>query len=382
MVKICFITTTSITISTFVIEIAKALHASGGFDITFICSDDAIFAASLPKYIHYHPITMKRGVSLKDLLVIGKIYKIFKKEKYDIIQFSTPNASLYASIAGKIAGIKKRLYAQWGIRYVGMNGCVRTFFKAIERFVCYLATDIRAVSYMNLDFAVNEGLYKRDKAIVLGKGGTIGVDLSIFDFSHKSSWREEVRDKLNLEDRLTFGFAGRISVDKGGRELITAFRQLLITNPKIQLLVVGFNEMEEEALSEEMNWALHNKQVLFTGFVQKDEMCKYYAAMDVLVHPTYREGFGMVLQEAAAMEVPIITTRIPGASEVMEEGRSCLLAEPRDVASLQNQMKVFIDNPKLIKDMGIAARKRTEEYYTRSQMVARQLEDYNTLMEE
>ena len=99
MKKICFITTVSLTMKAFVVESAKYLHNEGGYDITLICNDDKEFSDSLPDYIKFIPVSMARGVDLSVFSSIIDFIKIFKKEKFDLVQFSTPNASLAASIA-------------------------------------------------------------------------------------------------------------------------------------------------------------------------------------------------------------------------------------------------------------------------------------------
>ena len=107
----------------------------------------------------------------------------------------------------------------------------------------------------------------------------------------------------------------------------------------------------------------------------------YYAAFDVLVHPTYREGFGMVLQEAGAMCCPIITTEIPGASEVMDNGSSCLLIPVKDSEALFDAMKRISSDKSLCEAMGKNARLKVEECYERSLMLNNQLERYESLLE-
>lgn len=109
------------------------MYEHGDYDITFICDRDDDFAASLPSYIHYIPISMKRGISVGGIRACAKMYKIFKENKFDLIQYSTPNASLYASIAAKIAGCKVRNYHLMGLRYLGASGVGRTILKAIEK---------------------------------------------------------------------------------------------------------------------------------------------------------------------------------------------------------------------------------------------------------
>ena len=113
-----------------------------------------------------------------------------------------------------------------------------------------------------------------------------------------------------------------------------------------------------------------------TGMIDGSKMNEYYSAMDVLVHPTYREGFGMVLQEAGALGIAMITTKIPGASEVMEDGVSCLLVEPKDVSELESAMKKLITDREYSQKIGQTAYERTKRYYDRPIMLENQRKDY------
>ena len=121
-----------------------------------------------------------------------RLRKLFTNEQFDIVQYATPNASLYASIACRLAGVKHRVYCQWGIRYVSSNGVIRTILRLIEKLTCINSTAIRPASWNNLDFAVSEGLYDKNKATVIGHGGTVGVDLSQFDVAKKEIYRDLV----------------------------------------------------------------------------------------------------------------------------------------------------------------------------------------------
>lgn len=376
MKKICFVTTTSITLKTFVLVIANALIASGEYKVYFICDNDDNFALSLPEEITYIPVFMDRGVNLKGFLAISKFKEIFEKERFDIVQYSTPNASLYASIAAKKAGIPIRLYAQWGIRYVGFEGVNRKIFKLLEKIVCKNSTDIRAVSKMNMEFAINERLCKKESIKLIGIGGTIGVSLQEFDISKKKEVREIIRNELNINDKFVFGFVGRFSRDKGSNELIEAIKSL---DDNCILLCVGPDESDESVNKELYRWAKSSSKVIFTGFVEHSQLYKYYAAMDCFVHPTYREGFGMVLQEAGAMGCPIITTKIPGASEVMKDGKSCLLVEVKNSRELTSTMHKLKDSKELQSLLAKESYCRTEKYFTRTKMVNNLLKDYKTL---
>lgn len=381
MKKVCMITTVSLTLKVFVVETAKYLHKQCGYDVTLICDNDEEFKNSLPNYIHYIPVHMARGVDITGVKSIVDFIKVFREEKFDMVQYSTPNAACYASIAAKIVKVPVRLYCQWGIRYVGMSGISRKIFKAIEKVVCRNSTNIRAVSPMNKAFAVSEGLYPEEKAVVVGKGGTIGVDMQRYDISKKAEYRSTIRKQYGISDEaFVYGFAGRVSADKGCTELMTAFRKITESEPDAKLLIVGPMEDGCGVPAEILEWARKSNQVVMTGMIDGSKMNEYYSAMDVLVHPTYREGFGMVLQEAGALGIAMITTKIPGASEVMEEGISCLLVEPKNMLELESTMKKLITDREYSKKIGQAAYERTKQYYDRPIMLENQKADYEELL--
>lgn len=381
MKKVCMITTVSLTLKVFVVETAKYLHKQCGYDVTLICDNDEEFKSSLPNYIHYIPVHMARGVDITGIKSIIDFIKVFRNERFDMVQYSTPNAACYASIAAKIVKVPIRLYCQWGIRYVGMSGISRKIFKAIEKMVCRNSTDIRAVSQMNKIFAVSEGLYLEEKAVVVGKGGTIGVDMQRYDISKKAEYRSAIRNQYGIKNEaFVYGFVGRVSADKGCIELLTAFCTIAESEPNAKLLIVGPMEDNCGVPDKILEWARKSEKVVMTGMVDGSRMSEYYSAMDVLVHPTYREGFGMVLQEAGALGIAMITTKIPGASEVMEADVSCILVEPKDVSDLESAMRMLITDREYSQKIGRAAYERTRQYYDRPIMLEKQRLDYEKLL--
>ncbi|MBR5270992.1 MAG: glycosyltransferase family 4 protein [Clostridia bacterium] len=367
MKKICFVTTVSITLKSFVLHIAEHLNKVGGYDITFICNDDEEFRKSLPPYIRFIPVPMNRGINFRDLKSIIKLKKIFTEEKFDYIQYSTPNASLFASVAAKLAKAPIRVYAQWGIRYVSEQGLKRKFLKMLEKFTCHMSTHVRPQSEKNMEYAICEGLYGSDKASVIG---TAGIDFNIFDISKKEIYRETIHREYNINSSsYIFGFVGRICVDKGSGELLKSFYKLLEKGYNAKLFMVGDAENIEDIDDELIDWAKESKDVIFTGHIDNSMLNRYYAAFDCYVHPTYREGFGIVLQEAAAMGNAIITTDVPGASEVMEKDVSCKLVLPQNTDKLEEAMEYVLNNRNESEKMGQKAYERTKMLYERRIML-------------
>ena len=383
MKKICFITTISSTLKSFVLETAKYLHNQCAYDVTLICDNDTLFAKSLPEYIHYIPVKMARGINFSGFKAIKEFKKIFKREKFDIVQYATPNASYYASTAAKKVKVPVRLYCQWGIRYTGFSGLKRKIFKFLEKKVCKNSTNIFAVSPLNMQFSIEEKLYSSQKAKVIGNGGTIGVDINVYDISKKQNWAKQIRKNLNISDSdFVYGFVGRITIDKGCCELLSAFRKIVQNNKDAKLLIVGPTDINFGIDSQLVDWAKNSNSVIFTGKVDNQMVKEYYASMDVLVHPTYREGFGMVIQEAGALAIPVITTNIPGASEVMQDGKSCVLVPPKDSESLFQAMQTLYDDREKLHQLGNEAYIRTKELYERKIMLNNQKIAYVQLMEE
>ena len=343
MIKICYITTVSLTLDMFVLESAKYIHDHTDWDITFVCNDDEAFQQRLPEYIHFYPIKMERGISLAGVKAMLEMKKFFQKQKFDLIQYSTPNASLYASMAGKFAHIPVRLYCQWGMAFVGFTGFKRKVFKAIEKTVCRLSTWIEPDSNSNLKFSHEEGLYPEKVGSVIGKGSACGVNLNKFDVAKKEAYRKQIREKLGVPtDAFVFGYVGRITRDKGVNELLAAARNMLGKNENVYLLMVGPEEVDDTVNQELYIWSKNSSQIRYAGFTRVVE--QFMAAMDCYVLPSYREGFGMSVVEAEALAVPVIITNIPGPVDGMVKDVTGLVVEKKDIKGLEEAMQKMMNS--------------------------------------
>ena len=117
-----------------------------------------------------------------------------------------------------------------------------------------------------------------------------------------------------------------------------------------------------------------------TGRIDNAAICKYYSAIDVLVHPTYREGFGMVIQEAGALGIATITTKIPGASEVMIDNESGIHVEPQKVPELYKAMIKVKTNKTMLCELGQNAYGKTLKKYSRNKMLELQIKKIENLV--
>lgn len=346
MYRICYVTTVPSTIEAFVKDFAIYMMEQESVEITFISSYDKKFESELPKNIKYIPINMKRGFSFSGIIVTFKLYKFFKKNKFDLVQYSTPNASFYTSISTYLARIKNRLYAQWGILYVGSMGLKRFLLKRIEKITCKLSTSVQPDSFSNLKFSIKENLYNEKKGVVIGKGSAAGVDFNKFSLKDKVNWRNQIRKEFNISDEeFVFGFVGRFVKDKGLLDLLYSFKNIEKQNKSIKLMLVGGERNDLNKINDLIvPWTLTNKNIIFCGTV--NETNKYYSAMDTFVLPSYREGFGTVVIESLSMMVPTIVSNIDGPKDIIEHLHNGLVFEKGNIKELTSTMNFMLKNKK------------------------------------
>lgn len=379
MKSICFITTIPTTLRAFVLQFAKYMHENCDCKITFISSPNEEFQNCLPEYIRFIPVKMERGISLGGFKSFLILYKIFKKEKFDLVQYSTPNAACYASIAAFLTRIPTRLYCQWGIAYVGLDGFKRKIFKTIERLVCFCSTKVEPDSKSNLLFSIKEKLYKASKGEVIWNGSASGVNLEKFDFSKKNEYRKEIRCKLKIPDNaFVYGFVGRINRDKGINELFTAMRSVMAYNESAYLILVGNSELGKGVDESLYAWARNEERVIFCGYTNVAE--QYVASMDCYVLPSYREGFGLAVVEAEAMGVPVVVTNIPGPIDAMENGKSGLVVEKKDSAGLENALLVMLAQQNLRDEFGKFGVELAREKFEQTKLFEKILADRKNLL--
>ena len=372
--KICFITTISATIESFILPLAEYIHHNTDWDISFICSNNDKFAKSLPEYIHYFPVHMERGISVTGVKAMLEMKRIFKREKFDIIQYSTPNASLYASLAGTFAKVPVKLYCQWGMAFVGFDGIKRKVFKALEKIVCTLSTWIEPDSKSNLEYAHKQNLYPEDKGSVIWNGSACGVNLNKFDISKKDEYNALIRTRYSIsEDAFVYIFIGRVTKDKGINELLQAYRN--IENKNTYLMLLGNTEIDNTVNAQLYNWSQQNENIIYVGNTNIVE--QYLSAADCYVLPSYREGFGLSVIEAEAMGVPVIVTDIPGPKDAVINNVTGITVKKADVKSLE---KAMIDIKNIdMEEMGKNAHLFVKDKFEQATLLSKIVEDRTTL---
>ena len=382
MKRICIVTTMWSSINNWIKPFLKEYNAKG-IDVTIVCNMDSEYEKELKSqfpFIHTFPVMFPRGINITgSVKSIWSLFKFFRKNEFDMVQYSTPNASMYAAVASKLAGIPIRLYCQWGMVYVTMSGIKRKVFRFVEKTVCKLSTMVQPDSEGNLQFCREQGFYDETKSCVIWNGSAKGLDLSAFDITKKQEYSEETKQKYSIpEDAPVIGFVGRLGKEKGCNELFKTFKRIKAAFPNAKLLFVGPIEKEDTIEPELLKYFFECDDIIKTDRVSNVE--KYISAMDIFVLPSYREGFGMSVIEASAMEVPVVVTEYPGPSCGMKDGLTGYAVPVKDDEKLYECILKLMNDRDLCKKMGIAGRKFVEETFEQKTFIEKYMENRINLL--
>lgn len=307
-----------------------------------------------------HGVPMSRRMTpLRDGLAIWRIWRQLRQLRPQIVHSHTAKGGLLGVLGAWLGRVPVRIYHIHGLPLASAAGAKRLVLAWTEKFACKLAHQVLCVSHSVREVVVAAGLCPAEKIKVLLAGSTNGVDASIrFNPAYVGeSARAVTRTKYGIPaEALVVGFVGRIVREKGVEELLEAWKAVREQFPALHLLVVGPLE-PHDPLPPHVVASLHaDSRIHLTG--QQQNVPPLYAAMDVVVLPSYREGFGSVLTEAAAMAIPTVATRIPGCVDSVQDGVTGTLVRPRDAGALADAIRMYVSDPLLRCQHGQAGRER------------------------
>lgn len=310
--------------------------------------------------IKVYAVEMPRSITpLHDLRAGYQLFRTFRHIKPTIAHAHTPKGGLLGMITGWLARTPVRIYHIRGLPYMSASGRRRTLLKATEQISCMLANRVFCVSHSIRNVAIADGICPPEKIVVFAGGSGNGVDAN-GQFSIDRFTEQDVsnkRSELGIQrDEVVIGFVGRIVRSKGIEELTQAWQRLRISHPKARLLLVGHIEPQDPVSEVAISLLQNDPRVTITGWIE--DPGAFYPLFDVLVLPTYREGFPNVPLEAAAMGKPVVATQIPGCIDAVEDGVTGTLVPAQDPDSLGFAIQVYLDNPELRQKHGQAGWER------------------------
>ena len=279
------------------------------------------------------------------------------------------------------AGVPVRLHTFTGQQWLHLRGPKRWVSRWADWTIGRLNTRCFADSESQRNFLVGQRIISARKLSVIGAGSLAGVDLDRFDPARfPIQEKAAIRQTLGIPNEVpVLLFVGRITADKGVRELIAAFRELKTRGSSAHLVLAGPLDTEGSAEDGISLKDIHNvTDTHVVGYVKCPEA--YMAIADILCLPSYREGFGTVVIEAAAMGIPTVGTNIYGLSDAVVDGRTGILVPPRDTKALTEAIAEIMTTEDKRLSMGKAARVRVEEYFDARIVTKNLLQEYSRLL--
>lgn len=324
------------------------------------------------------PINIARQPSpINDLISLVKLYRLFKAGSFDIVHSATPKAGLLCAIAAKLANVPVRLHTFTGQVWVEKRGVTRKLFRFIDKVILKLNSQCYADSRGQQQFLISQGIGCNNSIKVIGSGSLSGVDLERFNIIPWQEQQASIQSELGIkEGDFVVTFIGRISREKGVVELVSAFKCLQKKYERLHLILIG--PCEEKSVEAELIYWADIHRLHYIGSTKKPE--KYLAVSNLLCLPSYREGFGTVVIEAAAMKVPTLGTKIYGLIDAIQDEVTGILIEPRNIKQLKIAIEKLIHNRDYCKQLGEQAFIRCQTEFDCKKVSQWVNDEYKTLL--
>lgn len=355
---------------------------NSGFEVVAVCSPGSLVDTVRAEYgVEVHTVPMSRSISpLRDLWALVRLHWLLRRLRPIIVHSHTPKAGLLGMLAAALAQVPIRAYTIRGLRWETASGLKRRLLIRLEKLCCRCAECVLSVSHSVRAKSAAAGIADRTRIRVLANGSGNGVDFVRFT-AHVDTRvaAQEVRRSLGIPPGApVLGFVGRIVRDKGIVELAKAWPRIRENFPSSQMVLVGPDEDQDRVPEHHLQALRSDPRVHFVG--EQRHILPYYAMFDMLVLPTYREGFPNVLLEAAAMEIPVVATRVTGCVDAVVDGVTGILVEPRDPGALADAIERLLADPELSRRLGQAGRERAMREFQPEKIWAELLKVYCELL--
>jgi len=321
-------------------------------------------------------VDFARNISpLQDIRAFFQLLHVFGRLNPSVVHSITPKAGLLAMVASLVCFVPLRFHTYTGQVWVNSKGFSRFLLKSMDRLIAICAKRVFADSKSQCDFLVAEKIIRPGEISVLGQGSIAGVDLD--RFHPDESVRSKLRRQFGIQNKdPLYLFIGRIVRDKGVIDLVRACAAVNAKFPAWELWIVG---PDEEMLQTDLQFISQSIGSNIRLFGPTNSPEHFMAAADILVLPSYREGFGSVVIEAAACGIPSIAYRIDGVIDAIVENLTGLFVAKGDILGLGDAMLKLGIEKSLRENLGKAAKHRAVNFFSSRVVTENWLNFYSTL---
>jgi lipopolysaccharide/colanic/teichoic acid biosynthesis glycosyltransferase len=377
-VKVAIITANPLALPVFFVEQTRFLHEHGAQTVTISSPSRELITFGENTGTKVIPVSMSRRITpFGDLRAVFHLWTVLRREKPDIAHAHMPKGGLLGMTAAFLAGVPARCFTVHGLRSETENGWRLSLLRIAEWLTYRFATHVFAVSPSLRNFILQSGSCPPAKIRVLGHGGCAGVNTQTFDPQSRVADRKLTRKTFKIrQDATVICYAGRIAAAKGIADLHEAWTMLREDHPNLWLLLCGPLDTEDP-VSPSVLQSLRNDIRVRMHETLESNMPSIFAAADICVQPSYREGLGVAALEANAMEKPVVAYRVGGLADAIRDRVTGFLVPLGDRRQLAAALERLIISPSLQQSMGKAGRRMVIQNFESSNVSRLLLQEYD-----
>lgn len=364
MATIAYIITSDLSAATLLKGQLRYMREHGHRVVVFCADGPRIAQIREREGVEVVTLPFEREIDpLADARSLTRLVAELRRLKPDVVNASTAKAGLLGTLAATVLRIPIRVYTLRGLRYETTHGVKRAVLTSMERICARAATHVVAVSASVRERYLQDGFCAAEKIRVLGAGSSNGVDSARWHMNDERLARvSAIRSSFGIDPTTpVVGFVGRFVRDKGFSELVDAFKTVRDAVPDARLLLVGDYEDGDPVGAEVRARLASDPAVIHAGFVT--DVAPYYALMNVLAFPSYREGFPNVPLEAACFGIPTVGFYATGTRDAVVDGITGCVVPMRDAAALAEGLLRYLKDDSLRRQHGQVAHDRAVDQF-------------------
>jgi lipopolysaccharide/colanic/teichoic acid biosynthesis glycosyltransferase len=360
-VKVAHIATVDLSLRFLLLNQLTSLR-DAGYSVTGLSSPGPHVETLREQGIHHISVPMTRAITpMADLVALWRLYRVIRRERFEIVHCHTPKAELLGQLAARLARVPVIVDTFRGTYEQATTSPIRRWLLSRMTRLAAACADVVLCQSRDATEAMATKVARPDRVIHLGNG----IDVQHFDRRRLTPHAlDAARKDLGLDpSQPVVGFVGRLVREKGILDLFHAMRLVRKQVPNAHLIIIGPTDDDKpDAIgTEDTTQYGASEHCTFTGL--RTDMPALYALMDVFVLPSYREGFPRAPMEASAMGVPCVVTDIPGCREVVQHGRNGLLVPVADPSAIANAIVTLLTRKDLADQLGRGGREAALERF-------------------
>ena len=308
--------------------------------------------------------SLRRDINpVLDFIALIHLYRIFRKERFDLVHTNTAKAGILGRIAAFLAGTPRIIHMPHGHNFYGYFGpALSRLIIWLERFAAGFTDRLVVLTELEKNDYMSFGIKKSEDIEVVPSG----LELEGFRALYGRDRNEKRRELGISPQEKIVGMVSRLETVKGPEYFIEAANSVAKKISGVRFFVVGEGSLSSGLKERSQQLGLKDK-VVFLGW--RDDALDIIFALDLLVQPSLNEAVGRVLLEAQGLGVPVIGTSVGGIPEIIKDGSTGFIVRPKDAEGLSRSICDLLENEEKRNMFSKEARMWVEERFSSDRMM-------------